>query len=219
MFYSFLLLNLVIIHEPYQLCKYINREHPSYYLKSLTLIKSHSMKSNVCFLILILFLVSCSSPEGKARNAIKEKLKMTLNNFKSYESVKFGTLDSLFSDVTTSSEYEALKTKRESWIKLAEEEKKADEEKIQTALKNGNPHHIPIIKEFSLMPRCLDSAEAYLNKLKSVEKSYKPRFIGWSMTHLYRAKNLAGNYKLNNESFYFDKELSKVVGTIDMLEE
>ena len=174
----------------------------------------------ISFLIaMALLLITCSSPEKKAQKAIKEELRLTLNDFKSYESVKFGTLDSLFSDVTTSPEYEALNTKRESWIKLADEEHKSDQEEIEKALNDGNTHHVPIINEFSLMPRCLDSAKVYSIKIQSVVESYKPRFIGWSMTHLYRAKNLGGNYILANESFYFDKELTKVVGSIDIPEE
>jgi hypothetical protein len=55
--------------------------------------------------------------------------------------------------------------------------------------------------------------------MQAFKDSYRARFIGWSMTHLYRAKNLGGNYRLVNESFYFDKDLTKVVGSIDMSNE
>ena len=177
------------------------------------------MKIGVFILALIIILGSCSSPEGKAKKAIKEKLKVTLHDFKSYEPVEFGTLDSLFSDVTSSSEYEVLKSKYEAWIRQAEKEYKADQEEIQKAIYDGNTSHIPIINEYSLVPRCKDSAHVYAVKMQTFEDSFKPRFIGWSMTHLYRAKNLTGNYRLANESFYFDKDLIKVAGLIDMSEE
>lgn len=177
------------------------------------------MKIDVLIIALLIILSSCSSPVKKAKKAIKEKLKVTLHDFKSYETVKFGTLDSLFSDVTSSSGYEVLKLKHEAWIKQAEKEYKADQEEIQKAIYDGNSSHIPIINEYSLAPRCKDSAQVYAVKMQVFENSYKPRFIGWSMTHLYRAKNLTGNYRLANESFYFDKELIKVIGSIDMSEE
>jgi hypothetical protein len=177
------------------------------------------MKIGVFILALLIILSSCSSPERKAKKAIKEKLKVTLHDFKSYEPVEFGTLDSLFSDVTSSSEYEVLKSKHEAWIRQVEKENKADQDEIQKAIYDGNSFHIPIINEYSLVPRCKDSAQVYAVKMQAFEDSYKPRFIGWSMTHLYRAKNLAGNYRLANESFYFDKDLIKVAGSIDMSEE
>lgn len=177
------------------------------------------MKICVYILVLLITLVSCSSPERKAKKAIKEKLKMTLHDFKSYEPVEFGTLDSLFSDVTSSSEYEVFKSKHEAWIRQADKEYKVNQEEIKKAIFDGNSSHIPIINEYSLVPRCKDSAQIYADKMQAFVDSYKPRFIGWSMTHLYRAKNLTGNYRLANESFYFDKDLIKVVGSIDMSEE
>ena len=177
------------------------------------------MKICVYILVLLITLVSCSSQERKAKKAIKEKLKVSLHDFKSYEPVKFGTLDSLFSDVTSSSEYGALKSKYDAWIRQAENEHKADQEEIRKAISDGNSSHIPIINEYSLVPRCKDSAHVYEVKMQTFEDSYKPRFIGWSMTHLYRAKNLSGNYRLSNESFYFDKDLIKVAGSIDRSEE
>ncbi len=177
------------------------------------------MKVLVNILALIFILASCSSPEGKAKKAIKEKLKMTLHDFKSYEPVEFGTLDSLFSDVTSSTEFEVLNSKYESCISQAEKEHKSDLVEIQKAINDGNSHHIPIINEYDLVPRCNDSAEVYAGKMQAFKDSYRPRFIGWSMTHTYRAKNLGGNYRLANESFYFDKDLSKVVGSIDKSDE
>jgi hypothetical protein len=88
------------------------------------------MRVQVFFIAVIFILVSCTTPEGKAKKAIKEKLKITLHDFKSYESVEFGTLDSLFSDVTSSSEYEVLNSKYEAWIRQAEKEHKSDLEEI-----------------------------------------------------------------------------------------
>jgi len=177
------------------------------------------MKVHVSVLAIIFILVSCSSPEGKAKKAIKEKLKMTLHDFKSYEPVKFGNLDSLFSDVNSSAEFVALSSKHDAWNRQAEKEHKNDQEEIQKAINDGNSNHIPIINEFSLVPRCNDSAEVYAVKMQALKDSYRPRFIGWSMTHLYRAKNLGGNYRLANESFYFDIDLTKVVGSIDISNE
>ena len=46
-------------------------------------------------------LFSCTSPEKKAQKLIKQQLKETLNNPKSYEPVNFGSLDSLMEEEFT----------------------------------------------------------------------------------------------------------------------
>ena len=60
------------------------------------------MKTYVFIVTLVLVMVSCSSSESKAKKAIKEDLKLTLHNYKSYEPVQFGQLgvaSSKFDDI------------------------------------------------------------------------------------------------------------------------
>ena len=41
---------------------------------------------------------------------------------------------------------------------------------------------------------------------------FVPEFIGWSISHTYRAKNGFGALDISTDTFYFDKELTMVIG-------
>jgi hypothetical protein len=55
-------------------------------------------KSPLGFILLLLFLCSCSNREDQAKKLIKNELSTTMNDYNSYEGVEFGKLDSTFSD-------------------------------------------------------------------------------------------------------------------------
>jgi hypothetical protein len=57
------------------------------------------MKKILLFVFAVLF-IGCVSKEQRAKKLIKEELRKTLHDFKSYEAVTFGTLDSVFTDFT-----------------------------------------------------------------------------------------------------------------------
>lgn len=60
------------------------------------------MKTQILLLIMIVLFSACSSKEDKARDLIKLELAGSMDDFKSYESVSFGKLDS---DVTYFDEF------------------------------------------------------------------------------------------------------------------
>src|SRR5579862_4156486 len=57
--------------------------------------------------IILIFSSSCGhkSPEERAKKLIDEQMKLTLNDYKSYEPVTFGKLDSSFTDFKDDPKY------------------------------------------------------------------------------------------------------------------
>lgn len=47
-------------------------------------------------MISLVVVASCSSPESKAKKAIREYMKRTMNDLSSYEPIEFGSVDSSF---------------------------------------------------------------------------------------------------------------------------
>lgn len=59
--------------------------------------------------VLFIALVACSqSKEEKAKSLIKENMKTSMNDFKSYEAVEFGKLDSTYTSYHNDENYISL---------------------------------------------------------------------------------------------------------------
>ena len=43
----------------------------------------------------------------------------------------------------------------------------------------------------------------------TIIKNFKPKFLGYKMTHKFRAKNKVGGTSIDDKVFYFDKTLTK----------
>ena len=172
------------------------------------------MKKLIFIAILFgIIATGCTSPEKKAQNLIKDKLKETLHDWSSYESVKFGTLDSVYTTIWDNDQYVSY---TEKYIKYAKQLKKSMEEvesyedmysnwalsKKRAALENA---------QFNL-----DSVNFYKPKMEELEENFSPDFKGWGMTHSYRANNAGGNKVIGHYMFHFDKDMTKVIDSVDI---
>jgi len=161
----------------------------------------------------IFFLLSCSSLESKAKKAIKEELRLTMHDFKSYEPVQFGKLEVAMSNYIDAPEVGIYLDKAEDFLnKSSEYLDKAD---IYDYDKSSTIYLI----YFRGGSAYLDSAKIYQEKIETFKRNFVPEVIGWKMQHTLRAKSLGGNFGLNQYEFYLDKECKKVIKTVDLSEE
>lgn len=159
---------------------------------------------------IMVLLAGCTSPEKKAQSCIKAEMKKNLNDPSSYEPVEFSKLDSLFSYFRNSQEWSDIRDSVDkyehiyedhissySWVKERAQEKMKDLGLSFDEVKG---------KTFY-----------FLEKQDSLEKNYKPEWIGWEMKHKFRAKNGFGAMKLDEEIFHFDKEVTKIYPYSELL--
>ncbi len=171
------------------------------------------MKTNALLLTLAFLLFSCSSLEDKARKAIKENLKLTLDDYKSHEPVQYGKLEYAMSIWADAPEVTSLLKKETYYItKCMEYKEKYELYDFDVLSKDFTMY-------FDLSGIYLDSAEYIDEKIKTFEASFVPERIGWQMTHSFRAKSKDGNFTLNKYLFIFDKNMTRVIKAVDLSEE
>ena len=174
------------------------------------------MKPLKSLLILILFsfifAYSCSSPEKKIKNIIKEELRLTLHDFKSYEPVEFGKIEVAMSSLEDLPEVQKYLNKAEGFTKLYKEYgDKADIYSYDYSSSLFRTY-------YGMYSSYIDSAKKYLEKLKYIELYFSPEQIGWQMKHTFRANNLAGNLEIHHHLLVVDKEYKRVIKSIDLNE-
>lgn len=168
------------------------------------------MKIYAFILPLALLFVSCSSSESKAKKAIKEDLKLTLHNFKSYEPVQFGKLEVASSKFDDILEVKLYLDKSEAFLKSYDEYKSKAE--IYDSEYTRDKYN-----EYSKISRALlDSARVILDKVDSIKLHFVSKTIGWQMTHTFRANSLGGNLGIHNYLFTLNPELTKVIRSEDL---
>lgn len=158
--------------------------------------------------IACLFAFSCSvSNEKKAQKLIGEKLKETLHDYSSYESVKFGTLDTVYTSILEDTAYTSFEDKLSSYTRLAES---ALSEADMYSEMSGSYYG----KKFDLAMKTSLSYQDSIKLLKpiidSLEKFFVPKQAGWRMTHTFRSNNAIGAKILTEYLFFFDKDLTKI---------
>lgn len=162
------------------------------------------MKNILYALLACIILVSCSvSPEKKAQKLIEKQLQESLHDWKSYESVKFGTLDSVYTDTLDDSVYLHALARFEAYKDIRD--KKADEYFIT---------HSELLQKQVL--ELADSVEKYSLIKDSIEKVFEPQFNGWSMNHTFRANNANGNKVIGHHLYTFDKKLIRILDSEDI---
>ena len=158
-------------------------------------------------LMAMIFVCSCSkSPEQKAQSLIKSKLKETLHDPKSYESVKFSTLDSVYTTLEDNLEYLILKKKFDWAYKKAQEF--LSETKIYSGSRFYRDEFRDALKGAEMMS---DSMTVYVPILEKMEKEFVPEFNGWKMEHSFRSNNAMGAKTLGSYVFYFNNELKEII--------
>jgi len=165
------------------------------------------MKKKIFIAVLGIIFISCTSNEKKAEKLITQTLKETLHDWSSYESVKFGTLDSTFTTVYNDTVYLSYKAKLMAYFNKLEETMKEikfyDDMYSNWALQKRK-------KLLMIAQMCLDTIKIYEPIYKEMEENFTPEFKGWKMQHSFRAKNAGGNKVIRHYLYYFDKDLTKV---------
>jgi hypothetical protein len=65
----------------------------------------------------------------------------------------------------------------------------------------------------------LDSASYYLKIAKKIDSTFVPKFVGWNMTHTFRANNAYGHKVIGHRKYYFDKDISKIINIVNLDED
>ena len=148
------------------------------------------MKKLILFLLVIFTIFSCTkSPENQAKENVEKYIKTKLDDPKSYESVNFGKIDSMFSSFDESKEGIELKLKEN---KLSERSKELSN---RIDITESIPELNKIIEENKeLTQKRKDLIDTIFNK--SIK--YKGAFCGYKIKHSYRAKNKMGGLVLDS---------------------
>jgi hypothetical protein len=164
------------------------------------------MKKIFLLAIVLLAVTSCiNNNERKAKKLIKKHLKATMNDYSSYESMGFGSLDSTFSKFEDTKEYEGS-------VMAIESSKGQIEFYKKQVIERNN----------SFFKTYLEKEEIRYSELKDElikeRSSYKGNFLGWHMSHQFRGANAFGGKIIGIMTFYFDKDMSSVIDVVDLAE-
>lgn len=162
---------------------------------------------NLLIILLPLIFFSCNklkSSTEKAQELITDTLKITLNDFKSYQSVSWGKLDSF--KTNSNSDPNILRLASQSQFfhdmnKRAQQEM-ADAIYYQDGIMYEKNYHIAI-KTLKIMKAIVDSITYF-------DKKFKPKFIGYTIVHKFRTNNSFGKPQIYSYIFFFNKNLTKV---------
>lgn len=171
------------------------------------------MKTNPSIVICILIFVfaSCSKTrEEKAKALIKDQLRKSLHDFKSYEPVEFSQLDTAY---TSLADLSAYSTAQEDFDK-AKAEAKTNQEYAE--IYSGGYTHERFVHYQTLAYRAIDAMQVAYHTMDSITKSFVRKPVGWAMNHSFRAKNLSGNLGIAHYRYYFDQDLKEIVKREDI---
>lgn len=158
--------------------------------------------NKVLFILLLpILLASCSSPEKRAQKLIQKHLKETLHNWNSYESVKFSTLDSLFTIPSDDIKFIEMSALSKTYF-----------DKINIYLEWDLNKQVEYLNKQKIY---LDSAEYYQSLCDSIAANFTPEFKGWTMDHSFRANNATGNKVIGHLRYSFDKSITKILESKD----
>ncbi|SHG07750.1 hypothetical protein [Pedobacter caeni] len=168
---------------------------------------------------------SCSK-EDKAKKSIKEYLSKTMHDFKSYEPVEYGTLDSSYSDYKSSDIY---KKKNLTAVKLMDSVEKLEKKIEQIENKNqlskikyydwyegskfDNAEREEMLSILKVNKEMLLSVKQIYKTMSADSAAFKPEFNGYKMSHTFRGKNITGATIINTEVFHMNKAMDKVTDT------
>lgn len=153
-------------------------------------------------LLLLLCLCSCSPSSDRLQKDAEAKaiefLKEHLNDWASYELIKF---DALSSDSTT---YEDIKAQKEAEITKMWAGIVIDSvEKEMNFLKTG----VAPKYNYSDKHKAMDSAKT---ANKHLEENFTPSFKGYRLRHTFRANNAFGGKIVGEYIYVFDKDLKLI---------
>ena len=145
----------------------------------------------IALICIVVVFAACGSPEKTAQKLVKDYLKENLKDPSSYQPAKFGQLDSTYSEFVLNDG-------------LIEREIKPIMDESERYMEQGD------------FNKAIDKAGEAATKREELQAKMRaefvPEFIGWSISHTYRAKNGFGALDISTDTFYFDKELTMVIG-------
>lgn len=155
-----------------------------------------------------LLVISCSpSNEKKAQKLIGQTLKGTLHDYSSYEPVKFGTLDSVFTSIIEDDAYYSVESKLEEYTRKGESA--LNEADMYSEMK-GSYYDKKYDNAMKAALSYQDSIKLLKPIIDSLEKSFVPQHVGWRMKHTFRSNNAMGAKTLGTMMFFFDIDLNKI---------
>ena len=173
-----------------------------------------AMKKTVTTLFLfILFTVciSCTvSPEDRAKKLIREDFKAYAHDYESYKPESFGPLDSLFYQFKNSDDAEYLREEIDNAI-LQHKEYTRQANEYDEKVKRSFSWYEEVIyiaareQAAELALEMYERISYYEKKYDSLDKAFKPVFLGWTMDHFFTINDRQGKSVHAKKRFYFDK--------------
>lgn len=162
------------------------------------------------FLLFSLFLgTSAQTREEKAKALIRTEFKNNMNDYGSYQPVSYSKLDSLFSSPFEDEKFiklwidpviEALEDLNMPSLKVT-----SDVTPIIEAVKED-----PSKYKEGILPR-LEIFKLSQDLMYGMLDKYPTQFLGWKITHKYRAKNQYNATVLFEDEFRFNKEITEII--------
>lgn len=169
------------------------------------------MKKLLFAMLILLPASGCKeSIQKRAERLVREELEQTLHDFSSYESVKFGTLDSVMTDVSDMEEYRNTMDSARMYIDQAKKSYSDAERYLEYGLNSKAK------LETELAGLYREMARVYIDSAEKIEAEFVPEFDGWSIKHSFRANNASGNKVIGHYRYYFNKEVTEVLKSKDI---
>ena len=161
----------------------------------------------IVYLLIISVLCSCNKIRNnteKAKILIDDTLKVSLDDYKSYQSVSWGKLDSL----KTSSDSDPNIIRLASQSHFYDDMCKRAQQGMIDALyyQDGDMYR----KNYYIATKSLKIINEIVDSIKYYNKRFKPRFIGYRITHKFRTNNTFGKSQMYNYVFFFNKNVTKI---------
>lgn len=167
----------------------------------------------------------CKTPEEKANALIKEKMEKVLYYPESYDPAET-IIDSAFSPTDSPELYERLKNAYELALEYNEVQEKLKMARSSMSIWNnpysefGRNEYNENEEEYEKYLELSEKLEALIEKTKRENDEWEnklikegKKFIGFKVTHSYRAKNNAGNIIFGKAYFFLDKDMKKIIAS------
>ncbi len=161
------------------------------------------------FIFSLILLVSCrmKTSEEKVQYLINKFVRSGLTTQDGYHPIEFGPLDSAFTSVRYTPDYE----KNNTYACLYQAMEQSYLLKTSKYVLNAPPPDPKKKEEYIRRAEiCADSAAYFQAICDSLKKAFVPEFIAWKMEYIYEAKNEEGVPAIYKYVYYFDKNLRRV---------
>lgn len=151
------------------------------------------MKHSLLTAAACITIAACTSqptPQQQAEQIIRQYCQENAHDPKSYQPVRFSSLDSTFTSFYTSERYQQLNERLNRYS-----------ERFSACMEADNLDSAQIYHQYSTALRDTITAEA---------ETYKGQHNGWKTVHTFRAANRLGALNLDSATFYLNIELTEI---------